>query len=479
LQFLETDTVAVIGPQTAVMAHVLSHLANELQVPFLSFTALDPTLSPLQFPYFIQTAPNDLFQMTAIADMVSYYGWSEVTAVFNDDDQNRNGITVLGDKLAERRCKISYKAALPPEPKTTRSDVQDELAKILGMESRVIVLNTFSKTGLLVFDVAKALGMMENGFVWIVTSWLSTVIDSASHLPTTANSIQGVLALRPHTPDSKRKRDFMSRWNQLSNGSIGLNPYGLYAYDTVWLLARALKSFFDQGNTISFTNDSRLGGIGGGYLNLGALSIFDGGSQLLKNILQTSMTGLTGPFRFNPDRSILHPSYDIINVLETGYQQVGYWSNYSGLSVVPPETLYGKAANRSSSSQHLQSVVWPGGTTARPRGWVFPNNGKELQIGIPDRVGYRDFVSKVNGTDMVQGYCIDVFLAAIKLLPYAVPHKFIPFGDGHKNPTYYDLVYKITTRVSKYTAPQKKKSDDVAYTDPMKMFVTGLRCCCR
>ncbi|KAI5577950.1 hypothetical protein BDE02_09G149200 [Populus trichocarpa] len=239
----------------------------------------------------------------------------------------------------------------------------------------------------------------------------------------------------------------MSRWNQLSNGSIGLNPYGLYAYDTVWLLARALKSFFDQGNTISFTNDSRLGGIGGGYLNLGALSIFDGGSQLLKNILQTSMTGLTGPFRFNPDRSILHPSYDIINVLETGYQQVGYWSNYSGLSVVPPETLYGKAANRSSSGQHLQSVVWPGGTTARPRGWVFPNNGKELQIGIPNRVSYRDFVSKVNGTDMVQGYCIDVFLAAIKLLPYAVPHKFIPFGDGHKNPTYYDLVYKITTRV--------------------------------
>jgi ionotropic glutamate receptor len=101
-------------------------------------------------------------------------------------------------------------------------------------------------------------------------------------------------------------------------------------------------------------------------------------------------------------------------------------------------------------------VVWPGGTTARPRGWVFPNNGKELQIGIPNRVSYRDFVSKVNGTDMVQGYCIDVFLAAIKLLPYAVPHKFIPFGDGHKNPTYYDLVYKITTRVSKYTAPQKK-----------------------
>ena len=28
-------------------------------------------------------------------------------------------------------------------------------------------------------------------------------------------------------------------------------------------------------------------------------------------------------------------------------------------------------------------------------------------------------------------------------------------------------------------SPSEKKSDDVAYTDPMKMFFTGLRCCCR
>ncbi|XP_057992244.1 glutamate receptor 3.2 isoform X2 [Hevea brasiliensis] len=408
-------------------------------------SALDPTLSPLQYPYFIQTAPSDLFQTTAIAEMVSYYGWAEIIAVYSDDDQSRNGITALGDKLAERRCKISYKAALPPDPLANRSDVQGELVKILRMEPRIIVLHTFSRTGLLVFDVAQSLGMMDNGFAWIATTWLSTVLDSNSSLPTkTINSIQGALTLRPHTPDSKRKMDFVSRWNKLSNGSIGLNPYGLYAYDTVWMIANAMKMFLDQGNTISFSNDSKLSGLGSGTLNLGALSIFDGGKQLLKNILQTNMTGLTGPIQFNPDRSLMYPSYDILNAIETGYKQIGYWSNYSGLSVVPPETLYGQPANRSSSSQHLLSVVWPGGVTTRPRGWVFPDNGRQLKIGIPDRVSYQDFVSKLNGTDLVKGYCIDVFLAAIKFLPYAVPYKFIPFGDGHKNPSYTELVNQIT-----------------------------------
>lgn len=448
LQFMESDTVAIIGPQSAVMAHVLSHLANELHVPLLSFTALDPTLSPLQFPYFIQTAPSDLFQMTAIADMVSYFEWREVIAVYSDDDQSRNGITTLGDKLAERLCKISYKAALPPDPKATCDQVFNELVKVRMMESRVIVLHTLSKTGLLVFDVAKYLGMMESGYVWIASTWLSTILDSTPLSSKTADSIQGVLTLRPHTPDSKKKREFSSRWNHLSNGTIGLNPYGLYAYDTVWMITYALKTFFDQGGTISFSNITSGTALVAGELNLGALSIFDGGQQLLKNILQINRTGLTGPLRFGPDRSPVHPAYEVINVVGTGFRQLGYWSDYSGLSVASPDTLYAKPPNRSRSNQQLYDVLWPGEITKKPRGWVFPNNGRHLRIGVPNRVSYRDFVSKGKDTDDLHGYCIDVFTAAIALLPYAVPYKFVLFGDGLENPNYNQLVYKVASNVS-------------------------------
>ncbi|KAH7518243.1 hypothetical protein FEM48_Zijuj09G0150700 [Ziziphus jujuba var. spinosa] len=447
LRYMGSDTVAIIGPQNSVMAHVLSHLANELHVPLLSFTALDPSLTPLQYPYFVQTAPNDQYQMAAIAEMVSYFGWSEVIAIFSDDDQSRNGVTSLGDRLAERGCKISYKAALPPDPKATRNEVKDQLVKIRLMESRIIVLHTFSKTGLKVFDVAQELGMMEKGYVWIASSWLSTVLDSTSPVsPKIANSIEGALTLRPHTPNSKRKRDFISRWDKLSNGTIGLNPYGLYAYDTVWALAHALRLLLDKGVNISFSKYTNSGNLdAGGTMNLEELSIFDAGEQLLKNILATNMAGLTGPLRFRPDRAIINPAFEIINVIGNEYKKIGYWTNYSGLSVVSPETLYAKPPNRSVSNQHLDNVIWPGGTTDKPRGWVFPNNGEKLRIGVPYRVSYRDFISQVNGTDVVQGYCIDVFLAAIKLLPYAVPYKFILFGDGQQNPNYQDLANMVAS----------------------------------
>ncbi|KAG2702987.1 hypothetical protein I3760_06G116500 [Carya illinoinensis] len=390
LKYMETDTVAIIGPQNAVMAHVLSHIANELHVPLLSFTALDPTLSPLQYPYFVQTAPNDQFQMSAIADMISYFHWREVIAVYSDDDQSRNGVIALGDKLAERRCKISYKAALPPDPTATRSEIKDQLVKLQMTEARVIILHTFAKTGLLVVDEARNLGMMDTGYVWIATTWLSTVLDSTLPLSSkTADSIQGVLTLRPHTPDSERKRAFMSRWHKLSNGSIGLNPYGLYAYDTVWMLTRAMKLFLDQGGNMSFSNSARLSHFGGGALNLGALSIFDGGKQLLNNILQLNVTGVTGPIQFNSDRSPFRPSYDILNVIKNGCRTIGYWSNYSGLSVVTPETLYARPPNRSSSSQHSYHLQTRRKACGRASQSENERTGQQMVIGMKMNTGTR------------------------------------------------------------------------------------------
>lgn len=449
LAFMEKDTVAIIGPQQSVTAHIISHIANELQVPLLSYSATDPTLSSLQFPFFVRTAQNDLYQMAAIADLVNYYGWREVIAIYVDDDHGRNGIAALGDKLAEQRCRISYKAPMSPDP--TRDEITNLLVKVALMESRIVVLHTYAGPGPVVLNVAHYLGMMGTGYVWIATNWLTTVLDTNAPLDST-DDFQGVITLRMYAPDSELKRKFVSRWNNLTsgkitNGSFGLSTYGLYAYDTVWLLAHAIDAFFNQGGIISFSNDSRLTEFHGGSLNLDAMSIFNGGNLLLQNILQVNMTGVTGPIKFTSDRNFIYPAFEVINVIGTGFRRIGYWSNYSGLSVVPPEMLYAKPPNRSSESQRLYNAIWPGQTTERPRGWIFPNNGRHLNIGVPRRVSYREFVSQVEGTDLFKGYCIDVFTAALNLLPYAVPYKLIPFGDGINNPSSTELVHLITTGV--------------------------------
>lgn len=446
--------MAIIGPQSSVVAHIIAHVANELQVPLLSFAATDPTLSSLQFPFFVRTTMSDLYQMAAVAEIVDYYGWKEVITIFVDDDYGRNGVSALDDELAARRCRISYKAGIKSGG-VDRAEITDLLVKVALMQSRVIVLHVNPDSGFTIFNVSRYLGMTGNGYVWIVTDWLSSVLDSTSLPADTMDVLQGVLVLRQHTPDSDRKRAFLSRWDKLAGGSLGLHSYGLYAYDSVWMLAHAIDAFFKQGGVISFSNDSNIHDAEEGQLNLEAMSIFDNGTLLLKNILQSNYVGLTGPMKFNSDKSLIHPAYDIINVVGSGTHRVGYWSNYSGLSIVPPETLYAKPANHSSANEKLLSVIWPGETLTKPRGWVFPNNGKQLRIGVPIRVSFREFVSPVQGTDMFKGFCIDVFTAAVNLLPYAVPFHFIPYGDGHQNPSYTELVNLITSGVSDGTIYDK------------------------
>jgi len=351
---MEKDTVAIIGPQQSVTAHVISHIANELQVPLLSYSATDATLSPLQFPFFVRTSHSDLFQMAAIAEIVDYYGWKEVIAIYVDDDHGRNGIAALGDKLAERRCKISYKAPMPSDP--TRDNITDVLVKVALTESRIIVLHTYAGPGPVVLNVAKYLGMMGTGYVWIATNWLSTILDTNS--PPTSDvmdDFEGVITLRIYTPDSELKRKFVSRWSNFTRGkstndSFGLNTYGLYAYDTVWLLAHAIDAFLNQGGIISFSNDSRLTNLQGGGLNLDAMNIFNGGNLLLQSILQVNMTGVTGPINFTSDRNFIYPAFEVINVIGTGFRRIGYWSNYSGLSLLPPAMLYTNLAWRNNTA---------------------------------------------------------------------------------------------------------------------------------
>ncbi|KAJ0039930.1 hypothetical protein Pint_28730 [Pistacia integerrima] len=340
-------------------------------------------------------------------------------------DTNYSGFLAMleGGKLAEKRCKLSYKA--PLSPTANPDEITNALATVALMESRVIVLHLYDDDSLQVLGVARDLGMIKSEYVWIATDWLSSVLDTNSLLPLGVyDNIQGVLTLRKYTPDNEQKREFVTRWkkNLTLNGLIGLNAYGLYAYDTVWLLANAIDAFFNQGGNISFSRDAKLSNIQGKDLHFDAVSTFNGGNLLLHNILQVNITGVIGLMRFTSDRNLINPAYEVINVIGTGSRRIGYWSNYSGLSVVPPEELYNKPN--------------------KPSGWVFANNGEHLRIGVPIQTRYPEIVSHEKGTNEFSGFCIDVFYAALKLLPYALGHNLVPF-DSKKNYKADDLLQLV------------------------------------
>nr|XP_043630749.1 glutamate receptor 3.4-like [Erigeron canadensis] len=442
LQLMENDLVAVIGPQSSVIAHSIAHVANELQVPLLSFGATDPTLSALQYPYFVRTTQNDYYQMSAIADLVAYFDWKEVITVFVDDDYGRNGILVLGEALSMKGAKIFYKASITPG--ASQTEITAVLTRINLMECRVYVVHVNPDSGLEIFNVAKKLDMMGTGYVWVTTDWLLAVLDSLE-VPdaTTMDNVQGVISLRQHSANSDIKKSFTTRWKSIKDKQTSsFNSYALHAYDSVWLLAHALDKFFKSGASITFSNIFKLDNSSASKIQLSALKNFNEGGQLLKTVLATTFMGLTGEVKFDNQRNLIHPAYDVVNIGGTGLRTIGYWSSYSGVSVAVPESLYAKSLNKSSGDQSLYSVIWPGGMSNKPRGWVFPNNQKPLRVGVPYGY-YKDLVTKDKSPQGVRGYCIDIFEAAINLLHYPVAPEYILYGDGQTSPSYNNLVRAV------------------------------------
>ncbi|CAO1940076.1 unnamed protein product [Urochloa humidicola] len=436
LELMEKQVVAVVGPQSSGIAHVVSHVVNELRVPLVCFAATDPALASTQYPFFVRAAHDDSYQMAAVASIVGHFGWREVTAVYVDTDYGRGGVDALGDALQAVRARITYKAAFPPA--AGRAALSDLLVRANMMESRVFVVHASPDSGLDIFAVAQGLNMMDAGYVWIATEWLAAAIDSSADSRRCTGLTQGVVTLRQYTPDSDAKRSLQGRFK-----SKRMNAYGLFAYDAVWAAARAIDAFLGDGGNISFSPDPSIRDANGSALRLSTLRVFDQGVQLLRKVLLANFTGVTGRVRFDADSGALaDPAYEVLNVGGTGVRRVGYWFNRTrGLSV----SLQQNATNQQQQQQKLYSVIWPGDTTSPPRGWVFPNNGRPLRIGVPYRTTYRQFVSRdpSGGPDGVSGYCVDVFKAAAALLPYPVPVSFVLFGDGVKNPSYSELVQRV------------------------------------
>jgi ionotropic glutamate receptor len=111
--------------------------------------------------------------------------------------------------------------------------------------------------------------------------------------------------------------------------------------------------------------------------------------------------------------------------------------------------------NEWNENMRLPDVLWPGGDTQVPRGWVIPQNGRPLQIGVPTRAGYKELIRETTdsrtNTTTFHGFCINVFEAAVRYLPYAVTYEFIvTAGNANDTPVYDNLIARLANQVLAY-----------------------------
>nr|GMD54231.1 glutamate receptor 2.8-like [Ipomoea batatas] len=438
---------AIIGPQKSAQGNFVMDLGGIAKVPVISFSATSPSLRPGS-PYFVQTGLSDDAQVGAIAAIVESFKWSQVVLIFEDSEFGHGIVPYLSNAFQEINVRISYKSPLPV---SASSDfLLKELYKMMTMQTRVFVVQTSTDLGARLFLKAKEIGMMNEGYAWIITQTLMDVtylMDS-----NVVEAMQGVLGVKPLIPKTKRLDRFEMRLKRkllkdktktLDHPGFrraDLSVFGLWAYDTLWALAKAAEKVGRGREAKEVLDEQTADSLSDPF----AVGVSESGPELLQAILGTRFEGISGKFQL-ADGKREASSFQILNVVGNWEREVAIWTPSRGINFKTNGT------NFYSSSREIFkcSVIWPGGSTAVPRGWEVPVSGKKLRVGLPVKSGFTDFVrverdKELNKTQ-VSGFYIDVFNSVMSALQYAVPYELVPFEkpDGSSAGTYNDLVYQV------------------------------------
>ncbi|KAL0383208.1 UNVERIFIED_CONTAM: Glutamate receptor 2.7 [Sesamum calycinum] len=457
LELLEKEEVhGIIGPPGySTEETFFTELGQRVHVPIISFTARTSALSSAGNHYFIRTRPNDAVQAQALAVMCRGFEWSEVVVLYEDTEFGNQFLSHINKALEEVEIGLAYMVAFPSSAED--SYLLKQLNKLSTKQTRVFIVHMNPSLGFRLFTLAENAGVLREGFAWIVTDSISNFMNSVDSI--TRDSMQGVLGVRPHVPSSKELKSFQQRWKRsmiLENTTspiTELNVHGLWAYDVVTALAIAIENI-KPVNPLLFGVNKRRDGTEKRKMRISTF-----GPKLLSELSSTKFRGLTGDFQL-VDGELKLSAFEIFNVVGTGEKIVGYWTSDRGIK---------RELSESRSTEQLKSIVWPGDSVIRPKGWAIPTAGN-LRVGIPSTRGYREFVNvtidptteHTNAT----GFSIDIFLAALDVIPFPVNYEFHHYNDTQSiDWTYDDMLHEIPQRFDMVVGDTTIWAPRVAYVD--------------
>ncbi|XP_042027299.1 glutamate receptor 2.3-like [Salvia splendens] len=432
-----TQVMAIFGPQRSIQADFVIDIGDLVRVPIIS-QSTSPLLSPTESPHFVRASWCSSSQAKAIAAIVKNFGWREVVVVYEDTTYGSGLMPFLSEGLMQINALVSYQSIVSPSAEDDR--ILQELYKMKTMQTRVFVVHMLPYLATRFFKMAKEAEMMREGYAWIIADVLTSLLHYVDS--ETIEAMQGVLGVKAYVPRSEEVRRFSKRWRKRFDREnpemerTELDVVGLWAYDTVTVLAEAVEHVGVASPRFSKPVE------GWNLTDLEAIGTSNSDPSFIHLIRNCKFKGLSGDF--NISNGQLQPSaFEIVSVYGRGECTVGFWSERNGIS----KEL--KCDDEVQEKGNLGGILWPGATSTVPKGWEIPTSGKKLRVGVPVKKGFTEFIkverNQENKAVKATGFCIDVFEEVMKSMPYAVQFEYIPFEtiDGQSGGNYNDLVYQI------------------------------------
>lgn len=197
---------AIIGPERWSEAYFIMKLGEKVKIPIISFA---PTMSTLNPPYFFRISQTHSSQVSAITDIIKTFNWTHVVVLYEDDEFGNWIIADLTNALQDDYVRVQRTVI---HPIASNDHIKEKLYNLSFLQARVFVLHMTHNLVSRVFAMADQIGMMNEGYAWILTDTTSNVLNTLNS--SILSSMQGVLGLKTHVPKTLELQKFIHRWRK-------------------------------------------------------------------------------------------------------------------------------------------------------------------------------------------------------------------------------------------------------------------------
>ncbi|KAF8105652.1 hypothetical protein N665_0157s0218 [Sinapis alba] len=418
VDLLQTAGVeTIISGSSFLETKLLAELGEKARVPVVSLNS--PISSSLsRYSHLIQATHDSSSEAKGITSFIHEFDWNSVALVYEDDDDWRESMQLMVDHFHENDVRIRSKVGFT----SSSSDelMMDRLRKLKGLGVYVFMVHSSELVATHLFSYAEKLGMMGEGFAWIITAKSMNSFHGSRGDGFSREVMEGVVGFRSYIPKSKELQNFTSRWRKSLDSDdelVGLSISGVWAHDIAWALARAVEVTRMQNAS----------------------------STLLEAITKSRFKGLSGDFQVK-DNNFLSDKFEIVNLIGSGERVVGVWNSNGSFS-------NNRRLLSSSTHNKLETIIWPGGSAQSPSNGHTPGESKRKKLRVlvtsSNRFPRLVKVSTDPATKIVsaEGFCIDVFKASMNPFNYDV--EFILWRGGSN---YDKLASALYNQKDKYDA---------------------------
>ncbi|XP_034723344.1 extracellular calcium-sensing receptor-like [Etheostoma cragini] len=134
-----TVTPVIIGDAASGVSMALLRSLGSFHIPLVSYFASCSCLSNQRdFPTFMRTMPSDAFQIRALAQLVSYFGWTWVGVIGLESDYARFAIQLFLQESEQYGVCAAYTHFYPV---VLSQQALDELLDVIQMSSSKVIIN--------------------------------------------------------------------------------------------------------------------------------------------------------------------------------------------------------------------------------------------------------------------------------------------------------------------------------------------------